>query len=185
MIDHPSSNETTLLTYPKPESNKSDTVQKFNPSHRTLSGRKSLSKPFPNNSGRSIEERNERIPRHHHLNECLKLMNAASLPRHTSPTHFDYAYIKVKRKSPSKQTPEGVARGLAREEDRCKRLASRGGGKISVEVCLCSIRQLNPEFSQPPFSRFDNESRCQPVDRGELDRSNEPSEKHLLLSETV
>lgn len=91
MIDHPSSNETTLLTYPKPESNKSDTVQKFNPSHRTLSGRKSLSKPFPNNSGRSIEERNERIPRHHHLNECLKLMNAASLPRNTSPTHFDYA----------------------------------------------------------------------------------------------
>lgn len=184
MIDHPSSNETTLLTYPKPESNKSDTVQKFNPSHRTLSGRKSLSKPFPNNSGRSIEERNERIPRHHPSKRMFKVNECGffASPHISNPFRL---CRKVKRKSPSKQTPEGVARGLAREEDRCKRLASRGGGKISVEVCLCSIRQLNPEFSQPPFSRFDNESRCQPVDRGELDRSNEPSEKHLLLSETV
>lgn len=48
-------------TWPKPESNKSDTVQKFNLSHhtRTSSGRKSLSQPFPKNSGRSIERRNE------------------------------------------------------------------------------------------------------------------------------
>lgn len=141
MIDHPSSNETTLLTYSKPESNKSDTVQKFNPSHRTSSGRKSLSKHFPNNSGRSIEERNERIPRHHPSKRMFKVNECGFF---ASPHISNPFRLCRKVKSPSKQTPEGVARGLAREEDRCKRLR---GGKISVEVCLCSIRQLNPEFS--------------------------------------
>lgn len=46
MIDHPSSNETTLLTYPKPESNKSDTVQKFNPSHTDVVGEKIAEQAF-------------------------------------------------------------------------------------------------------------------------------------------
>lgn len=53
-----------LHLWPKPESNESDTVEKFNLSYRTRtsvsSERKSLSQPFPKNSGRSIEKRNER-----------------------------------------------------------------------------------------------------------------------------